>query len=83
MFGEEGCGVGADYADVGDLPSSDAVDGSFVVLVCPFYAEEVYFGVMAGLVYEESSLSRSDLDVQGGGASENIVEIETGREVFG
>ena len=74
--GDEVGGVGADYADVADVPAAEAVNGPAVVLVGPLDAEEVDIGLDSGLMEKERPLAAADLDVDRAGASENLREVQ-------
>ena len=76
-------GIVSCYSDVFELPSACAVDGVFIVFFCPFDSEEVDIAKCAGLVYEESALSGAYFQVDRGGTSENIVEIQFPFDIFG
>lgn len=69
-------GVGADHADVGDVPASEAVCGEPEEFVGPLDAEEVAVGMVLSTSEKEGGLTGSDFDFDGGGASEEFGPTE-------
>lgn len=57
IFANELCRVGADYPDVGEIPSADSVDGKTVISASPFDAEEIDAGMGFCLINEECPLA--------------------------
>jgi hypothetical protein len=83
IFGEESCHVGADYSDVGDLPSPHPVYRQLIILIGPFDTQEVNFRMCLCCVYEKSSLSGADFNMQRAITSENIAEINLSADILG
>ena len=75
--------VGADYADIFQSPSSDAVNGVAIVFAGPFDAEEIDVRLGLGLVEEESGFAGTDFDVDRVFTSENLCEVNSAIQIFG
>ena len=76
-------GVGADYADIFQSPSADAVDGVAIVFSSPLDAEEIDVRLGPGLVDKEGGFAGTDFDVDGVFTSENLCEVNSAIQIFG
>jgi hypothetical protein len=81
-IGYEDGGVRADYSDVGKGPSPDPVHGVAVVFSRAFDAQKINVWPGLGFVEQEGALARTNFDVNGTSASENLDKIYLTIQIF-
>jgi hypothetical protein len=50
-------GIGADYADVSQIPPANPVNGETVKFACPFNPDKIGVGLASCLVYQKRPLA--------------------------
>jgi hypothetical protein len=68
-IGKKNSGIGSNYSDILQAPSSDAIHGVTIVFACPFDAEKIIIRQSFGLVKKEGSFACTYLYVYGTGKS--------------
>ena len=75
--------VGANYSDIFQSPSPDAVNGVAIVFASPFDAEEIDVRLGCGLVEQEGGFAGADFDVDRVFSSENLCKVDFALQIFG
>ena len=83
IFFYKDSGIGANNSDVGEVPSSDAVEGIAIESAGIFDAEQIYAGERPGVADEEGAFAGADFHLERCRTSEKLVRSDGACEIQG